>query len=130
MTRKLTVENRKVLLVDDDQFLRGMYAAKFAAQGAAVETADNSEEALQRLRGGLDPVLIVFDLVMPGLDGYGFIEAVTKEKLAQGAVKIALSNQSSEEEVARALQAGADGHLTKANATPSEIVEKILEMAS
>ena len=130
MKRKFDITNATVLLVDDDQFLRGMYATKFAAHGAHVEVAGNSEEALERLRGGLVPALIIFDLVMPGIDGYGFIESVMSEKLAQGATKIALSNQSSEEEVVRALNLGADGHLTKANATPSETVDSILEMAA
>ena len=130
MAKKIDISGATVLLVDDDQFLRSMYAAKFKAKGANVIEAGTSEEALEKLRGGLAPKLITFDLVMPGVDGYGFIEELQKAKLAPDAAKVALSNQSSPEEIARVMELGADGHLTKANATPSEVVEKIIEMIS
>lgn len=128
--KKIDAAEATVLLVDDDEFLRDMYAKKFMGRVKQVETAGSAEEALERLRGGLSPELIVFDLVMPGEGGFGLLETIAKETLVPQAVKIALSNQSSEEEVARVLDLGADGHLTKANATPSQVVEKILEMAS
>ena len=130
MAKEFDIAAATVLLVDDDQFLRSMYATKFKGKGAEVVEAGTSEEALEKLRGGLSPALITFDLVMPGVDGYEFIETVTKEKLAPEAFKVALSNQSSEEEVKRVLALGADGHLTKAGSTPSEAVEKIIEMIS
>ncbi len=128
MEKKFELKESTVLLVDDDQFLRGMYGAKFAARGAHVEVAGTAEEALERLRGGLSPALIVFDIVMPNIDGYEFLETLQKEKLAPSAVKIALSNQSSDAEISRIMDLGAAGHLTKANATPSEVVEKIVGM--
>lgn len=124
------ISGATMLLVDDDQFLRGMYAKKFEAHGAHVETASTSEEALEKLRAGLKPAVITFDIVMPGTDGFGFLESLKKEGLAQDAVKIALSNQSSVEEMRRITDLGAAGHVTKANSTPSEIVDKVVELAS
>ncbi|MGH7141708.1 MAG: response regulator [Minisyncoccia bacterium] len=119
-----------VLLVDDDQFLRSMYVKKFEARGAHVETAGTAEEALGKLRAGLKPAIITFDIVMPGIDGCGFLETLKKENLAQDVVKVALSNQSSSEEMRRVTDLGAVGHITKANSTPSEIVDKVVELAS
>lgn len=130
MKKKLDLKSASVLLVDDDHFLRDMYAKKFAEHVGQVETAGSAEEAVERLRGGLAPALIVFDLVMPGIGGYGLIEIIRKEHLAPKAIKIALSNQSGADEIACIMDLGTDGHLTKANATPSEIVEKILEMVA
>jgi CheY-like chemotaxis protein len=130
MSKKVNIADATVLLVDDDQFLRGMYAAKFAARGAKVEVADSAEEAIERLKGGLQPALLVFDIIMPGVGGYGLLETIAHEHLVPDAAIIALSNQDSNDEISRIMDLGADGHLTKANATPSEIIEKILAMVS
>lgn len=120
---------RTVLLVDDDHVLRDMYARKFADRSIEVVTAGNAMEALERLRGGFLPDLIVFDIVMPALDGYGFLQAIKDEALAPQAAKIALTNQGQEEDRDRALALGADGYLIKANTVPSQAVEEILRIA-
>lgn len=120
---------KKVLLVDDDQLLRGMYEHKFAEAGFAVDAVGSANEALEKLRGGLAPSLIVFDIVMPGLDGYDFLEALGKEDLGRGAVKIALSNQTAEQDIERAKRLGVDAFITKATSVPSEVVAQVISAA-
>ena len=126
----MSEQKRIVLLVDDDQFLRSMYARKFDASGFQVISAGTADEALEQLRGGLLPQAIVFDVVMPHLDGYDFMGIVSKEKLAPQAAKIALSNEQQVQEPARLAALGIDSQLMKASAVPSEIVgevEKIIQ---
>ena len=68
---------RKVLVVDDDQIIRTVLAEALEDEGYEVETAINGRDALDRLNGFL-PDLIVLDLMMPEIDGWGFRERQRK----------------------------------------------------
>lgn len=116
----------KVLLVDDDELLRDMYARKFRERGCEVEALGSAQEGLERLRAGAAFDLVVFDIVMPGLDGFGFLEAMRSEHLAEGAGKVALTNQSADEDRERAIGLGASSYLIKASITPTEAVDAAL----
>lgn len=117
-----------VFVIDDDVFLLDMYATKFTQRDFQVTSAPGTLEALEKLRGGLTPDVIVVDLVMPAMDGFEFLEVVRNEKLAQNAVIIILSNLGQQEDIDRGLALGASGYIIKASATPSEVVEKVLEV--
>lgn len=113
---------KSVLLVDDDRFLLDMYSVKFTKEGFSVNSFLSVDEALAALRGGLKVDAIVFDLVMPGKDGFAFLEAVAKEKLDGNAVLIALTNQMEDQERAKTEELGAQKYIVKASIIPSEVV--------
>ncbi len=119
--------NHNILIIDDDSFLLDMYALKFSQKNFSVTTASGTLGALEKLRGGLSPEIIVVDLVMPAMDGFEFLEVVRTEGLAEGALVIILSNLGQQEDIDRGLKLGASGYIIKASATPSEVVEKVLE---
>lgn len=114
------------MIVDDDAFLLDMYALKFTQKNFDVTTSSGTLDALEKLRAGYKPEVILVDLVMPAMDGFQFIEQTKKDKLGEGAMIIVLSNLSQQEDVDRSLKLGAVGHIVKASATPSEVVERVL----
>ena len=123
-------DKKQILLVDDDEFLLDMYAVKFRELGFDVHTSVQGEEALGKLRGGLQPDAIVFDMVMPGMDGEKLLEALHEEKSVRGAKLVALSNQADPEIMEKAKKIGVDAYILKANTVPSQVVSdvaKILE---
>ncbi len=65
----------RILLVEDDHALRDTLADVLADEGFEVACASNGREALEKLGRGLQPDLIVLDLVMPVMDGWAFREA-------------------------------------------------------
>ena len=93
-----TPKTYKILLLDDDQFLIDMYSLKFNQGGHTVQSCFSVDEALKVLSGGFAADAIVFDLVMPGKDGFDLLRAIKDGKLAQGATLIALTNQNAAEE--------------------------------
>ena len=111
-----------VMVIDDDRFLADMYSMKFMQKGFAVETYQSVREALAALRSGLKPIVILFDIVMPGEDGLEFLRVVKTEKLAESAALIALTNQGSDVDKSHAEELGADAYIVKASMIPSEVV--------
>lgn len=117
----------KILIIDDDSFLLDMYALKFTQKGFHVMSASGSSLALQKLRDGEKPDVLLVDLVMPTMDGFAFLDQVKKEKLVPGALAIVLSNLGQREDIDRAAKLGAAGYIVKASATPTEVVDRVTE---
>ena len=120
----------KILIIDDDAFLLDMYALKFNQKGFDVSTASGTLQALDKLKEGLTPEIIVVDLVMPTMDGFEFLEKMKADGLGKDALVIILSNLGQQEDIDRGLALGASGYIIKASATPSEVVEKVEEVLS
>jgi CheY-like chemotaxis protein len=118
----------KVLLVDDEKFLLEMYAIKFLKSGFDVVTCPSGEEALETLRGGYQPDIILSDITMPEMSGYEFLHHTNEIKLPRHCVKIALTNESQDAEKMRTMELGVAAHLIKAEFTPAEIVAKVTEI--
>lgn len=116
-----------ILVIDDDAFLLDMYALKFTQQEFVVDTSPGTLEALDKLRSGPAPDIILVDLVMPTMDGFEFLAEMKKDGLAPNAMIIILSNLGEQSDIDRGLALGASGYIIKASATPSEVVEKVLE---
>ena len=114
-----------ILLTDDDKFLLDMYGMKFTQNGYKVELCLSANQALISLRAGLKPDVILFDLTMPELDGFAFLKVLSDEHLAEGVLKIALTNQNSEPEKTKAAELGASSYIVKASMIPSEVVNTV-----
>ncbi len=122
----MTAENGKtVLLVDDDKFLLDMYSLKFTQEGFTVVSCFSVHEALEALRGGAKPDVILFDITMPGQDGFEFLKSIRDEKLAPTSKLIALTNQSNDADRKHADELGAQKYVVKASMIPSEVVAMV-----
>jgi len=114
----------RIFLVDDDSFLLDMYSLKFKQAGHTVDIAKSGEEALRKLKEGLAPDIMLFDIIMPGIDGFALLENIQKEHLGGTMAKIALSNQWQEGDITKVKALGADGYIVKASAIPSEVLAR------
>jgi CheY-like chemotaxis protein len=71
---------RRVLIVEDNEVTRDVIALILESNGYEVSTADNGRAALERLRGGDRPGLILLDLMMPVMDGWQFREEQRRDR--------------------------------------------------
>ncbi len=115
----------KILLVDDDGFLRDMYATKFISSGYDVEAADGSAAAITKLEQGSTYDLAILDMIMPGTNGVELLKIIKERFDKQVKNCIFLSNQGQEEDLQEAKDAGAIGYIIKAEAIPSEVVKQV-----
>lgn len=121
---------KSIFLIDDDSFLLDMYALKFKECGLPVEAISDAQIALEKIRQGAKPDIILVDIIMPGMNGFDFLEALQKEKLLPEAQLVVLSNQGQPEDIDRATKLGAHGYIIKASAIPSEVCEKVLAICN
>lgn len=119
----------KILLVDDDAFLRDMYATKFGERGHSVEVAATGEAAQKLVREKTFDVVLL-DLVMPGISGVELLESIKKDQGEKMPACIILSNQGSQEDIDSAKEAGAKGYIIKAEMIPSEVVTRVESFVS
>ncbi len=116
---------KKILIVEDEKELRFLLGQALAEEDFEVEEAIAGEEAMEKLKQGLKPDLILLDLLLPGMDGYDFLLKIKKDSNFEAIPVIVISNLGQEEEIKKALKLGADDYYIKAHFTLQEIIDKI-----
>lgn len=118
----------KILLVDDDAFLRDMYATKFAEEAYGVVVAKSGNEALTVLKDEGDVDIVMLDMIMPGMSGVDLLKEIQDLNLSKPPKCIVLSNQSETNDVDEAMRAGAAGYIIKAEMIPSDVVAEVKKL--
>ena len=116
---------KKVMVVDDDQYIRELYEEVLKDEGYTVDTASNGQEAYDKLKaGGYDIVLL--DIMMPKLDGLGVMDALTKtEPPVKNGPIILLTNLDHDPLIKDAISRGASAFIIKADITPADLVTQV-----
>ncbi len=110
-----------VLVVDDYEDAREMYAECLDASGFAVAQAETGDEAVAKALA-LMPALIVMDLALPGMDGWSATRAIKTDARTAMIPVIALTGHARSDASTAARDAGCDAFLTKP-CLPDQIVE-------
>jgi len=104
-------EKAKILLVDDEPGMLRYISTLLEVDDHKVETATTGEEALEKVKNGLEPSLVLLDVLMPGIDGLQTLEQLRQ---AQAGIKVVmLSCVSDTRKVVQAIRLGALDYLTK-----------------
>lgn len=120
----------KVLIIEDDQFTREMYARQFEKSGYQVITAEDGTEGLQAIFTQ-KPNFVLLDIMLPKMDGVTLLDKAREreqEASSQPVPVIILTNLGQESILDRCLELGITGFIIKARFTPSEVVERTKEL--
>ncbi len=113
---------KKILILEDEKPLAHALELKLTHEGFEVVTTDNGEMGISILeKEKFD--LVLSDLIMPGIDGFGLLEAIKTKKIKVPV--IVMTNLNQEEDKKRAFDLGAVEFFVKSNSTLSEIVEGV-----
>ncbi|GLT00393.1 two-component system response regulator [Sphingobium jiangsuense] len=103
-----------VLTVDDSASMRALLRAALTSRGYMVTQAEDGVAALEWLSDSAEEIdVIVTDINMPRMDGFGLIEALRSQVRFRDCPILVLSTESSDEKKARARSAGATGWIVK-----------------
>lgn len=116
-------KKKKILIVEDDEFLRDMMVHRLIETGYEVAIAKDGEEGLARAADM--PDLILLDLVLPGFSGFELIAKLRQSDTMKGIPFMVLSNSAEEQNRKQGAELGAVGYLVKAQSTPTDIVENV-----
>jgi len=114
----------RVLLMEDDRFLRKAAEAMLRKHGFAVRVACDGEEGLAAVQAEC-PDLVLLDLIMPKVQGFQVLEALKADPVTSGVPVIVMSNLGQDADVARAMAGGAAAYFIKSNTSLATLVEQV-----
>lgn len=121
--------SKRILVADDEQYIRELYEEVLKAEGFAVDTAKDGQDALAKIQAGGYSV-ITLDVIMPKLDGLGLLEQLqaSPPKQKNGPI-ILLTSLANDPAVQEALKKGAQKVIIKTEITPKQFVDTIKAVA-
>jgi len=117
----------RVLLVEDDRFLRRAAEAMLRRHGYDVLAAADGEEGL-RLALAAPPDVVLLDLVMPRLPGLEVLAALRADARTAHVPVIVLTNLGQDSDIERASRAGATAYFIKANTSLASLVTRVQDV--
>ncbi len=114
----------KILIIEDDSFLAGMYVTKLGMEHFVTELGSDGKSGLDKAKR-FQPDLILLDILLPKMNGFDVLKALKKSVATRDIPVILLTNLGQKSDVLKGLELGADDYLIKAHFMPSEVVDKI-----
>ena len=115
---------QKILVIEDDKFLRELIVQKLLKEGYEIVEAVEGEEGIKKVTEE-NPDIILLDIILPGMDGFEVLKKIKEDKKVQHIPVIILSNLGQQDDIDKGIKLGAKDYLIKAEFTPGEIVEKV-----
>ncbi len=120
--------NFKILIVEDDAMISGMYKTRLEQEGYIVVVAENGSQGLEvAIRE--KPNLILLDVMMPQIDGFSLLQELRLQESFRKTPIIMLTNLGTTEDKEKGEKFGATDYLVKANLTPAEVGEVVAKYA-
>lgn len=120
-------EKQKILVVEDDSFLRELISKKLADNNFEVFQAENGAKALEMAKTEFFKIILL-DLIIPEKDGFEVLQELKGDPRTQNIPIVIMSNLGQKEEIQKGLSMGAVDFLVKAHFTPDEILAKVKQI--
>lgn len=123
------MDQKKILIVEDDESLRQLYVELLTQEGYVVDCAKDGNEALEKLKwGGWD--LVLMDIVLPNMDGFQVVKEARKSSTKILAKCIVFNTNLYEDaQIKEALSLG-NGYLVKSQTTPDKLLNEVRRFCS
>lgn len=120
------MDNKKILLVEDDVFIQELYTRELKKAGFTVEATGDGDDAIKKIDAN-DYDLVMLDIMLPGKDGVTILEHLKKHTDPKKAATTALmlTNMGQEEIVTKTTALGAAGYLIKSEYDPFQVIDEV-----
>jgi DNA-binding response OmpR family regulator len=119
-------EKPKILMIEEDKFLRKIYRNKFCQVGFEFLEATNGEEGINKIIAE-KPDIVLLDLMLPKKSGFDVLVETKSKKETKNIPVIVLSNLAQETDIQRTISLGANDYLVKTEVSLSQVVDRVKE---
>jgi CheY-like chemotaxis protein len=113
-----------VLVVEDDEHTRTLYARTLAKAGWTVTEAENGRVALERIAAS-EPALVLLDLMMPEMDGFEFLDALRQDQSRRAIPVVVITARTLSDDDRRRLTGGVERVLQKGAFSRDDLLREI-----
>lgn len=122
-------QGKKILLVEDEQFIRELYARELTKAGFQVTSAQDGQSGLDLLKQQIFEVLLL-DIMLPGMNGLQLLREYKTQNPNSPMITILLTNLGQEAVIKEGFELGAQAYLIKASYTPEQVVNEVKSILS
>jgi DNA-binding response OmpR family regulator len=117
---------RKILIIEDEKFIRDLYILVFTQSGYDVDSAIDGEDAVNKIRSGTPFDIILLDIMLPKMNGMDVLKIIRDhDGTSHRTPTFIISNLGQDDIMKEAFSLGADGYLLKAQLSPKDVVAAI-----
>ncbi|MBI2599887.1 response regulator [Candidatus Daviesbacteria bacterium] len=117
-------QSKKILLVEDEDFIRDLYVRQLTKAGFLVKNAADGQTGLNLLKAeGFD--LLLLDIMLPGMNGLQLLREFKTQNPNSPMITILLTNLGQEAVIKEGFELGAQAYLIKASYTPDQVVNEV-----
>jgi CheY-like chemotaxis protein len=114
----------KVLLVEDEEFIRDLFKRQLDLSGFATDAFANGQDGLAAIsKNAYD--LVLLDIMLPDINGLQILQNIRQNPATKGVAVVLLTNLGQDAVIKQGFELGADGYLVKAAYTPDQIVQEV-----
>lgn len=115
----------KILVAEDDFYLRDLYCELLKGEGFEVDMASDGPEAFTKLKeGGFD--LVLLDIMLPKISGLELLKKLKADPpLKENKIVVFLTNLGTEDAIKEGFKLGGAGYLIKSQLTPDQVVTEV-----
>ncbi len=117
-------EPTKILLVEDEDFIRELYKRQLDLSGFSTDVAANGKQAMTALSENKYDLLLL-DIMLPDTNGLEILKYVKSDNTLKSILVILLTNLGQEAIIQEGFKMGAEGYLIKASLTPNQVIQEI-----
>ena len=113
-----------IIIAEDDSVYASVFKNKLTGEGYRVKVVEDGVKLLETLKEE-KPDLLILDMIMPMMDGFGVLEAIKKDAKLKGIKVLVATNLGQEEDMKKCISLGAKGYFVKSDVSISEMVDKV-----
>lgn len=115
---------KRILIIEDDFFIRDLYVRQFTKEGFAVDTAENGNDGIVKAEDQ-KPDAILLDIMLPKVSGLEVLKKLKSNSQTKASLVVLLTNLSEDDTIKQGFELGAEGYLIKSAYTPEQVVKEV-----
>src|SRR3989338_5897777 len=123
-TPQQPIQSKKILLVEDEDFIRELYVRQLTKEGFQVKSAADGQTGLNALKAETFDLLLL-DIMLPGINGLQLLREFKTQNPNSPMITILLTNLGQEAVIKEGFELGAQAYLIKASYTPDQVVNEV-----